>query len=406
MDVKSLADSAEALSKDSARLKTLDETERKRLLGACNKLTNAVETSFEKTLRILFSGHQTIGLRLAVDVGIFDVAQRLKDRDDTAGRIALEELSAETSADELLLRRIMRVLVGMRMFEEVEPAVYVPLDIASAYQSSSPLSAAVIHVSHLYVVLSQLPEYFAENGWHNPDDVYDGPFQYTMRTKMHYFDFLAEKPYYQKAFNTVMTISQRRKGRPWFSFFPIEQKLSVDDESDVLLVDVGGSQGGDIKAFHEAFPELKGRLVLQDLPVVVKDCKDLPSRIEVMPYDFFSEQPIKGAKTYFLRTVLHEWPEKQALRILEGVAKAMTANSILLISETVLPEQDAALSSAQADLTMMVSFASLERTRKQFEELLNEAGFDLIGVWVPEGFHTGSTALLEQATLLEAKLKT
>lgn len=40
----------------------------------------------------------------------------------------------------------MRVLVGMRMFEEVEPAVYVPLDIASAYQSSSPLSAAVIHV--------------------------------------------------------------------------------------------------------------------------------------------------------------------------------------------------------------------------------------------------------------------
>lgn len=55
MDVKSLADSAEALSKDSARLKTLDETERKRLLGACNKLTNAVETSFEKTLRILFS---------------------------------------------------------------------------------------------------------------------------------------------------------------------------------------------------------------------------------------------------------------------------------------------------------------------------------------------------------------
>lgn len=42
-----------------------------------------------------------------MDVGIFDVAQRLKDRDDTAGRIALEELSAETSADELLLRKYL-----------------------------------------------------------------------------------------------------------------------------------------------------------------------------------------------------------------------------------------------------------------------------------------------------------
>ncbi|KAI7332387.1 hypothetical protein KC315_g4686 [Hortaea werneckii] len=292
----------------------------------------------------------------------------------------------------------------MRIFAEVEPAVYVPLAIASAYKSSSPLSA-VVHVSHSYALLSKLPEYFAENGWRNPDDVYDGPFQYAMRTKMHYFDFLAGNPYYQKAFNTVMTISKRRKGHPWFRFFPVEQILSVDNESEVLLVEIGGSRGEDIKAFHEAFPGMKGRLVLQDLPAVVKDCKDLPARIEVMPYDFFTEQPIKGARTYYLRTVLHDWPEKQALRILEGVAEAMTANSILLIDEMVLPERDAALSLAQADLTMMVSFASLERTRKQFEELLNEAGFELIGVWVPEGFAMGSTALLEQTTLLEAKLR-
>jgi O-methyltransferase domain len=226
-----------------------------------------------------------------------------------------------------------------------------------------------------------------------------------MKTKLHYFDFLAGRPYYQRAFNTVMTISHRRRGQNWFSFFPVEEKLPVQNPSDVLIVDVGGSQGGDIKAFHEAFPHLTGRLVLQDLLVVVKECKDLPEGIEVMSYDFFTPQPVKGAKAYYLRTVLHDWPDKQALQILARVREAMTPDSLLLINETILPEQNVALSSAQADLTMMVSFASLERTQRQFEDLLDQAGFELVHVWVPPGFEASSAALAEQATLLEARLK-
>jgi len=255
------------------------------------------------------------------------------------------------------------------------------------------------------MIISKLPEYFEQNGWKNPDDVYDGPFQFAMGTKSHYFDFLASKPYYLQAFNTVMTISHRRRGQNWFDFFPVKEKLRVQNPTDAVLVDVGGSQGGDIIAFKEKYPNIPGKLILQDLPIVIEAARNIPAGIEAQGYDFFNEQPVKGAKAYYLRTVLHDWPDKQVLLILARVREAMAPDSLLLINETILPESNVALSSAQADLTMMVSFASLERTREQFETLLNDSGFELVKVWMPKCFEASSAALAEQATLLEARLK-
>ncbi|KAM0809000.1 putative S-adenosyl-L-methionine-dependent methyltransferase [Seiridium cardinale] len=379
-----------------------DEDERKQAIAACGRLKDRLENPFEKTLQLLFTTHNTMGLRLAVDMGVFDAAARLCA---DAKAVSLADLASETKVDELLLLRVMRVLVGLNVFAEPCVGSYEPLPLAAAYTSKSPLSSAVIHVSHFYTILAQLPEYFGEKGWKNPGDVYDGPFQFAMHTKEHYFDFLAKTPYYQKAFNEVMTLAYRRKGNNWFTFYPVAEKLQVKDDSEVLLVDVGGSQGGDIIAFHEAHPEQAGRLVLQDLPGVIANCQGLPAKVEATGYDFFQEQPVKGAKAYFLRTVLHDWPDKQALEILARLREAMSPESLLLINETIVPDSNVPLSAVQADFTMMVSFASHERTLRQFEELLDLAGFKLLRLWKPEGSEAGSSNIAEQAGLLEAKLK-
>lgn len=63
-----------------------------------------------------------------------------------------------------------------------------------------------------------------------------------------------------------MTASLRRKGRPWFMFFPVEEKLLRKDP-----VDIGGGQGQDISAFRNAFPHLPGKFILQDLPVIIEN---------------------------------------------------------------------------------------------------------------------------------------
>lgn len=63
-----------------------------------------------------------------------------------------------------------------------------------------------------------------------------------------------------------------------------------------LLVDIGGGWGHDLIAFHEKYPTrgTRGRLVLQDLPSVIKDTGAPLSGVEAMGYDFFTEQPVKG----------------------------------------------------------------------------------------------------------------
>lgn len=59
-----------------------------------------------------------------------------------------------------------------------------------------------------------------------------------------------------------MTLSHRRRGQNRFSFCPVDGKLQSQDPSDVVLVDIGGSQGGDMKALNEVSPKLVGKLVL------------------------------------------------------------------------------------------------------------------------------------------------
>jgi hypothetical protein len=80
-------------------------------------------------------------------------------------------------------------------------------------------------------------------------------------------------------------------------FFPVQEKLIDGFEKSVdsaLLVDIGGSFGHDIGEFCRKFPDAPGRLILQDLPVVIDQINSLDNKIERMKYDFYTEQPVKG----------------------------------------------------------------------------------------------------------------
>lgn len=52
--------------------------------------------------------------------------------------------------------------------------------------------------------------------------------------------------------------------------------------------------GHDLAEFKQCFPNAPGRLILQDLLVVIEKIKDLDPVIVRMPCDFLTEQPVKG----------------------------------------------------------------------------------------------------------------
>ena len=86
-----------------------------------------------------------------------------------------------------------------------------------------------------------------------------------------------------------------------------------------LLVDIGGKLGHDLMAFQQKFPHRPRKLVVQDLPVVIDDAKGLLSGIEAMKHGFFEPQPVRNAQAYYLRMVLHDWPDKQAREFLSNI---------------------------------------------------------------------------------------
>jgi hypothetical protein len=295
----------------------------------------------------------------------------------------------------------MRILCGMGIFKEVSPEIYKAAPLAAMYASSSPFSAAIIHLygpASLFLeiiltksrtsqidVLTRLPDYFESNGFRSPADAYDGPFQYARDTKLHCFDWLATKPKLQQAFNATMSIARMVRGVDWFEFYPVSTKLVVNSPSEPVLVDIGGGLGHGLIALKKHHPDIMGRLILQDIPVALDDIKDLPPGIDSMAHDFFASQPIEGAKAYYMRNILHDWPDKQAKVILNSIRAAMSPESILLIDETVLPEWKVPLASAQFDFCMMAAFSSLERTEAQYTTLLEETRFELVKVWPQPG---------------------
>jgi hypothetical protein len=88
-------------------------------------------------------------------------------------------------------------------------------------------------------------------------------------------------------------------GQNWFEYYPVKERLRVDDPSHVLFVDIGGNTGGDVATFKKRFPDLPGRVILQDLPSVIEGAQPSPAGVESMGHDFFTPQPVKGAKAYY-----------------------------------------------------------------------------------------------------------
>lgn len=60
---------------------------------------------------------------------------------------------------------------------------------------------------------------------------------------------------------------------------------------DVVFVDVGGGNGSQCAALKKAFPELTGRLILQDRPAVLEKALEVEG-MELMAHDFLTEQPV------------------------------------------------------------------------------------------------------------------
>ena len=65
------------------------------------------------------------------------------------------------------------------------------------------------------------------------------------------------------------------------------------NEEEVILVDVGGGHGHVLEDFRKQRPDIKGRVIVQDLPGVIEGRAPV-NGVEVMAYNMFTTQPVRG----------------------------------------------------------------------------------------------------------------
>lgn len=268
------------------------------LLEQIHQLRLAAETPAESIMRVRWEFMVAFSIRFALEYGIL---QSIAAKGGAS--VSAAELFKETGADELLIVRVMRLVTYNGICDEVSHGVY-----AASERTSFLVRKAILGgFNHIYDFGSQtvigVPELIRNQSLHQfpngPNEL--SPFQHTFGDTM--FGVLAKNPKRKQVFDDYMEARQFSKDPKWFEIFPAEQKLKegLRGGADAdLLVDVAGGKGHDIAQFHQRFPDLPGKLTLQDLPQTFEHLPSKPEGITLMGHDFFTDQPIKGG---FRRTI-------------------------------------------------------------------------------------------------------
>ncbi|KAI0401835.1 sterigmatocystin 8-O-methyltransferase [Xylaria palmicola] len=374
----------EQLESLTSQFSLQDEKTRAKALQLSRQLTASLENPKTVAVELATSGFFPLAARIGVDLGLFEA---IRDHD---GPVSSEALAGLTGGEELLIVRLLRAMSAIGFVDEVGERLWEANAVTRVM--ATEVLAAEYRMHHDLTVsklIAVAPTFFRENGYRCPSDPRKGWMQRAFGSDRLTFEILPTMPAIFRDFNTFM--GSHHGGREhWTDWYPVGARLLDGAGPDgALLVDVGGGKGHDVLAFHEKHPG-RGRLVLQDLPAVVDRVRGLDPAIEAMAYDFFTEQPIQGARAYFYHHVLHDWSDEDCLKILRRAKGGMRPGySRLLVNELVVPERRASPFHAASDLIMMAFCGGMERTEGQWRALFTAAGLEVVRIWQPPFYEDG-----------------
>ncbi|KAK5128868.1 hypothetical protein LTR85_000201 [Meristemomyces frigidus] len=357
-----------------------DEEKHAILLGEIHKLQLAAEKPDESIMRLRWQFMATFAIRFAIEYGIVQtISAKLGEP------VSAAELAQTSGAEELLIIRTMRLVTHDGVCDEVGHGIYAAND-RTKFLTMPAILGGFTHVYDFgFKTVSMVPELIREQKLcqfpRSPED--RSPIQHVFGDTM--FGVLSKDPRRKKIFDDYMEARRYSTEPKWFEIFPAGQKFAGElkaKSDEVQLVDVGGGKGHDIALFRQRFPDLAGRLILQDLPRTFSSLTEKPPGVELMEHDFFTEQPVKGARVYFLRSIMHDWADEECIKILGHIVAAMhPEKSRILIDDFVVPDTKVDWLTASLDMCMWLFFSGIERTMSQWQRLFDVVGLEVVDVW-------------------------
>jgi hypothetical protein len=254
------------------------------------------------------------------------VAATLRIADHLAdGPRDVAELAAAARCDADSLHRVLRHLVAKGVFEQPGPGRFALNDAAR------PLREPAMQLA---LGLDGIGGRFAHAWGTMLSAVRSGQCAYAERFGLPFWDDLAAHPAIAVEFDDLMGITGHGTPDP-------DVLLDGDWSAVRTVVDVGGGTGALLSEVLRAHPGVRGMLV--DLPhtvaraAAVFAAAGVADRAAVVGQSFFDALP-PGGDLYVLRSVLNDWPDREALAILARCADAMSPSSRLAIMGGVVPD--------------------------------------------------------------------
>jgi hypothetical protein len=295
----------------------------------------------EQIWNLLRGALATRALGVAADLG---VAESL-----AGGARPVAELAGAAGVDADALRRVLRALASDGFFAEEEPGVFRNTDASELLATSGWGEFASLFAGVWFRAVGDLdasgratfPELFGTDFW----------------------SWLAAHPREREQFDVAMAQGQDTR---------LERLAKLDWRGDETIVDVGGGSGSLLIEFLDGRPGMRGTIF--DLPETVRDESAFGDRIEFVAGSFFERVP--EGDVYLLATILHDWDDESAKRILQTIRATAASDARLIILDAVVPPGNQPFGAKWLDLLMLALFAGRERDEAQWRALLSAGGFE------------------------------
>ncbi len=297
---------------------------------------------------------------VSVELGIADLLRE--------GPKSIEQLAKDTGTDADALNRIMRTLTSSGIFRAKKDGLFETNRLGIHLQSDQEDS--------MYAFIKIVGEDWISGVWDDlTETTKSGKDSYEIKYGINFFEWLRQNNEAQEEFDVGMTSISAMSDVPIAETYDFSRFKSI--------VDVGGGYGSQIINILKRNPEMNG--ILFDLPATiglvrkdgVSDHAGLDGRLEYMPGDFFDSVPA-GYDLYFMKSILHDWHDEKAIKILSTCRKAMRDDSVMLIVENVVKDDYNQPDFSKAlDINVLALMGGKVRTRGEYSDILKEAGLEL-----------------------------
>ena len=284
-----------------------------------------------------------LGTRALAIVADLGVAEAL-----AGGPRPVEELAKELDAHADTLQRLLRALASEGIFAEQEPGVF------RNTAASALLNDGWGAFAHLFG-----SAWLRAAGALQPS----GEPSFPKAFGADFWSWLAENADERITFDRAM--EQGNENR-------VDRLADLDWRGDETLVDVGGGNGSLLAGLLERHPGLRG--IVFDLPETTRDEASFGERCTFVAGNFFERVP-KG-DVYVLSTILHDWDDASAARILGTIRACAPPGARVRILDAVVPDGNGEHGAKWLDLLMLALFGGRERDEAEWRALLAAGGLE------------------------------